>query len=181
MYWPTWAEIARVGNSTDQEAPATSPADAITLYKRYIAMGFQVRFLTKSNGGYEDITLFCRFPVSSVASNKPSQPPHSRRRQHRRNCPRNRGKPATCTTSAQTKPLASTSPSRLLCTASPPPLGQTSSPTAPPPEKKTRKRRCELELLRDDDNDHDQTMPISPPSSHPTPPPRSPSLSPSQL
>ncbi len=132
----TWAEIARGGNSTHQEAPTTSPADAITLYKRYVTMGFQARFSIKSNAGYEDITLFCCLPVSSVASNKPSQPPRSCRCQRQRNHPRNRDKPATCTTSAQTEPLASMSPSRLLCTASPPPLGQTSSPTAPPPAKK---------------------------------------------
>jgi hypothetical protein len=53
---------------------------------------------------------------------------------------------------------------------------KTPSPTAPQPFKKPRKRRCELELLRDGEHDLDQSLPISPPavSLTPSPPPPSP-------
>jgi hypothetical protein len=170
---PTWADIARGGISTHQ-ATATSPADAIALCKRYVTMGFQARFLIKSNAGHEDIILFCRFPASLVASHIPTQPTRSRR-----NRPLNCGKPTTCSPSVQTEPSACTSPSHPHRTASPPPLTQAASPTAPPPAKKMRKCRCELELLKDDDNEHHQSVPISPPAPYPTSPSGSPSSSPS--
>jgi hypothetical protein len=170
---PTWADIARGGNNnpTHQEAPSASPADAITLYKQYVSMGLQARFSLKYNAGYEEIHLFCRFPKPSVARH---QHP-ARHRQRRRNHHCNRGKPATCSTSAQTEPLICTPPARLQRHASPshldraasstaPPPAKFPCPSVPPPAKKTRKRRCELELLRANEVDSNLPLTITPPT-----------------
>jgi hypothetical protein len=129
------------------------------------------------------VILSCRFPVPSAVSCLSSQPVFNRRRHRRRNRQRFRGMPATQTNSAQTEPLepfASTLPPRLHRPAPSPPPTQATSPTAPPPIKRPRKRRCELELLRGKDNDHSQSPPFTLPTIQSRPPtPRSPSPPPS--
>jgi hypothetical protein len=139
---PTWADIVRGEDSTQQEAPAASPDDAIALYKQYVALGYQACFSVKSSAGYQEVSLFCRFPVLPAARCLSSHPHTNRRRQRQRNRQRNRSKPATRSTSAQTEPLTSTQPPRPHCPASPSPPAQAFSPIAPPPAKRTRKRRC---------------------------------------
>jgi hypothetical protein len=66
---PTWASVARGENLTQQEAPATStsPSEAIALY----------------TAGYEEISLFCRFPDPSATTSFPTRPLLTRRRQRR--------------------------------------------------------------------------------------------------
>jgi hypothetical protein len=142
------------------EAPTASPADAITLYKQFVSMGLQARFSLKYNAGYEEIHLFCRFPEPSVARHQHPAP----HRHRRRNYHRNRGKLATHSTSAETEPFVCTPPPCLQRRESPSPLDRAASstaplpakspsPSAPPPAKKTRKRRCELEPLRANKDD----------------------------
>ncbi len=176
---PTWADIVRGDDFTQQKAPAALPDDAIALYKRYVALDYQARFSVKSSAGYQEVSLFCCFPVLPAASCLSSHPHTNRRCQCRRNCHRNHRKAATHTISAQTKPPASTRlPPRPHRPASPSPPAQACSPTAPPPAKRTQKRRCELELLREDSNSQNQYLPITPPTIQPrSPPPRSPSPS----
>jgi hypothetical protein len=82
---------------------------------------------------------------------------------------------------------ASPSPSDQAASLTTPPLTKPSSPSAPPLAKKTRKRRCEAELLRSSDEDSLQPLTISPPAPQPathtrlpSPPPLTPrSLTPS--
>jgi hypothetical protein len=119
---PTWADIVRGENFTQQEASAASPAETIALYKRYIAMGFQWRFSVNSSASYKEVSLFCRFLVLLAASYHSTQPLPNRRHQRRRHHQRNRGKPATCSASVQTEWFASTPPPCLHRPASPPPL-----------------------------------------------------------
>jgi hypothetical protein len=145
-------------------------------------MGPQAHFSIKSNTEYEEVSIVCRFPAPSAASNPPARPIPTRRRQHRHNCRQIRGRPATHLASMQTEPLDRTPP-RPHQPASPPPPVQTESPTAPPPAKKMQKRRCELELLRYNDDALDSPLFISPPTIQTTPPSPSPVIpsSPSSL
>jgi hypothetical protein len=76
--------------------------------------------------------------------------------------------------SIQTELIITTPTSHLNHPASPPHPAKTLSPTAPLPAKKIQKRRCELELLRDYEDDPNQPLPISPPALLPTLPMRSP-------
>jgi hypothetical protein len=175
---PSWADVARgeIHTSTHQEAPAASIADAIALYKRYVSIGLQARFSVRSNASYEEICLSCRFPEPpATRSRNPIRHRHCRRNRHR-----NRGKPDTCTVSAQTEPFVCATPPRLDRRASPSPQeqatsaapqpAQSSSPSTPPPAKKTRKRRCKVELLRTTGDDATQSLCISPPTSQPDSP-----------
>jgi hypothetical protein len=135
----------------------------MALYKWFVAAGLQARLSVKNTAGGEEIVLFCRFPGPSAASTVSSRSLHSRRRAGRRN----RYKPATCSTGAQTEPVSNTPPIRQHCTAPPSTPVQPSSPTAPPPVKRTCKRRCELDLLRGTEDDPNRSLPISPPSLQP--------------
>jgi hypothetical protein len=183
---PSWADVARweIYTSTYQEAPAASIADAIALYKRYVSIGLQARFSVRSYACYEEICLSCRFlEPPATRSRNPTWHRHRRRNRHR-----NRGKPDTRTVSAQTEPSVCATPPRLDRRASPspleqatstaPPPAQSSSPSAPPPAKKTRKRRCEVQLLQTTDDDATQSLCISPPTFQPDTCTRSPSPSP---
>ncbi len=89
-------------------------------------------------------------------------PPPARRRQHQRW--RNCSKLATSSISIQTEPIISTPTPLTHRSTSPPPPAGTPSPTAPPPAKKTLKQCCELELLRDHEDDLDLSLLISPPA-----------------
>ncbi len=133
---PTWASAARGGNLTQQEAPAAAatPSDAIALYKRYVAMGFRVRFSIKNNVGCEEISLFCRFPDPSATSSPPTRPLLTQRLQRRQN----RSKPAICTSSTQTEVSTYTSPPRTHRPTSLPISVHASSLSVPPPAKKKR-------------------------------------------
>ncbi len=71
---PTWADIVRRDDFTQQEAHAASPDNAVALYKRYVALGYQARFSVKSSAGYQEVSLFCRFPVLPAASCRSSTP-----------------------------------------------------------------------------------------------------------
>ncbi len=143
-------------------------------------MGLQARFSIRNTAGYEEINLSCRFPELPAAR---SHPP--RRRHRKRNRQRDRDKPTLRSISAQTEPLVHTTPPHHRRHVSPSPLAQAAltspppekspSPSAPPPAKKTRKRRCELELLRSCDDDLSQSLLISPPILQPIPSARSPS------
>jgi hypothetical protein len=142
---PTWADIARGATCTQREAPSITPADIIAIYQRCAAAGVQTRFSVKNLAGFEEVCLTCRFIDTATPCAHPAHPARRRLRQRRRH----RGKPASSSTSTQTEPIIATPTSRPHRPTSPTSPPRTTSPTAPPPAKKTRKRRCELELLRD--------------------------------
>jgi hypothetical protein len=153
---PTWADIARGGNlsSSHYEAPATPTADAIALYKPFVSMGLQARFSIRSSAGYVEPSAMRH---------------HSTQRRQR-----NHSKPATRVASAQTEPFVNTPPPHLHRRASTTLLAQATSPTAQLPAKKTRKRRCKVELLTGSDDDFNLSLCITPPTLQATTSSRSP-------
>jgi hypothetical protein len=144
---PTWASVARGGNLTQQEAPP------------------QLQHLPTLSASTSVMSLWVSeraFPSRikldpSATSSPPTRPLPTRRRQRRQN----RSKPATCTSSTQTEASTYMSPPRTHPPTSPPTSVHALSPSVLPPAKKTRKRRCELELLREMEDDTNRTLPIS--------------------
>jgi hypothetical protein len=120
------------------------------------------------NPGYQDVTLFCCFPTQTTAKNIPKC------RCHRQRCPSTIIAACAPTTSAPTTsaPTDSAQPAYTPPTAdSPPPKS--------PPAKRTRKRRCEVELLRDREEDSSLLLlPLSYETSSPSVPASMPPPSP---
>jgi hypothetical protein len=150
---PTWA-ATRAGSDT------SSPAiiDFMSLYDICVSSGHVARISVNHQPGYQDVTLHCRFPTQPTAAN------NRKRRRRRPRCPS-----AATTACAPLVPAATSTPTPA---ETPPPIS--------PPAKRLRKRRCEVELLRE--GNEDSSLILTPPSySHPspsTPPSMPPSLSP---
>jgi hypothetical protein len=132
---PTWADIARGVTCTQREAPSITPVDIIAIYQCCAAEGVQARFSVINLAGFEEVCLTCRFIDTATPHAHPARRCQRQRRRHRR-------KPASSSTSSQTELIKAMPTSRLHSLASPTSLARTTSPTAPPPAKKTQKRRC---------------------------------------
>jgi hypothetical protein len=125
--------------------PAVTAANFMTLYYHCFASGLQARLVFSAVARGQTFNVSCHVPVPASTTAVAGKP----RRHHRR-----RRKRGGATTSAPESP-ARVRPLSLANTAapSPPPTQALSPPPSPeiasPPAKKTRKRRNELELLRD--------------------------------
>ncbi len=139
--------------------PAVTAADFTALYDHCIASGLKARLVFSAVAGGQSFTVSCHVPVPASTTAVAGK----RRRRHRRR--QKRGRAAT---SAPDGPARVCPPSVADTAApSPPPTQAPSPPPSPeitsPPVKKTRKRRNEIELLRDcDDYDGDDKLLLSP-------------------
>ncbi len=141
-----------------QQQPAVIAAEFTALFDRCLAFGLKARLVFSHATGHQVLTVTCNLPAPSVDSATAGK----RCRRHR--CRQRRGRSANVASEA---PARAKTPARA--TTPPPATPAAPSPeTAPPPAKRTRKRRNEIELLRDRVENSDFF--ISPPSSRGTPP-----------
>jgi hypothetical protein len=157
---PTWASMVRgeglcvVENTRPLQQPAVTAADFTALYDRCSASGLKARVVFSHTAGHQTLTLSCTFPA-------PAEFTAAAGKRHRRHCRRQRrGRAATAApgdpdqaTSPTAAPTDGPMPQQAILVQSP------ESP--PPPLKKLRKRRNEVELLRDCNENN--KMSISPP------------------
>jgi hypothetical protein len=159
---PTLASVVRgegsrlVKTTPPLQQPAVIAADFTTLYDRCLASGLKARDVFSHAAGRQTLTVSCIFPAPAETTAAAGK----RRRHHRRR--RRRGRAATA---ALDVPARATSPTAAPPAASTP---QPEMPTllpeiAPPPMKKPRKWRNEVELLRDCDESSE--IFLSPPPS----------------
>jgi hypothetical protein len=144
---PTWASVVRgegtcaVENSRPLQQPAVTVADFSALYDKCSASGLKARMVFSHAAGRQMLSIMCTFPALAEIADVAGK----RRRHHRRR--RRRGRAATAAPGLPDRAATSTA----ATTAGPTPYQSPDS--APPPLKKLRKRRNEVELLRDcDDN-----------------------------
>ncbi len=161
-------------SSSPAQQPAIIAAEFTALYDRCLASSLKAHVVFNHTAGCQMLTVSCSFPVPAETSTTAGRRP----RRHRRR--RRRGRAATSAPAAPAWATPATAPlpvvSTLLLTT------PVQSPeTAPPPVKKPRKRKNEVELLRDCREDSEILL-FPPPSrgsltslppSPPTPPPAS--------
>jgi hypothetical protein len=154
----------------------------MSLYDICVASGQAARVSVNHTNGYQDVMIFCHFPVqtSAVTTNTPSVDIN-----------------ADAALSTTLTACASTASEPTTCAPQPAePQPAESPPPCSPPAKRTRKRQCEVELLREGEEESSLLLSPSPTSikkpsrsphimmltqmlASPTPQPRSPSPSPS--
>jgi hypothetical protein len=151
----TWASVVR--GSEDEPArfkpqPAVSTAEFSALYERCLASGPKARVVFSHAAGMQTVTITCSLPTTSATDATVVRPRRRRRRVRAATTAGNStdGAPPTCTAASAVAA----------------PAGYASTPSSPevtsPPAKGTRKRRNEVELLRDVDGEGD--LLLSPPS-----------------
>jgi hypothetical protein len=143
-----------VKQSCPVQQPAVIAADFLALYNRCLASGLKARLNFSHSAGHQVLTVSCNLPepaVNLAAAGK-------RRRRHRRR--QRRARAAIASARVSTPPTAT--PAAPTPAAPSPAVGPCplSPETAPPPVKRTRKRRNELELLRDWDEDTSSSSPL---------------------
>jgi hypothetical protein len=168
-----------VGTFCPGSQPAVvSAADFSALYQRCVASGLIASMNIKHAAGCQIFTVTCNIPVPAATDNTAGR----RRRRRRRRQRRGRAATAACEEPAPpSSPSSATIPAvaavsvadlpQSTPSTSPPATPPPPSPeTLPPPAKKPRRRRNEIELLRDHDDEDE--LNISPtPRSRPTTPP----------
>jgi hypothetical protein len=163
-----------VKTTSPSQQPPVLAADFTALYDRCLASGLKARVVFSHAAGQQILTVSCSFPVTAETSVATGR--HRRRHRHRRR----RGRAATDAPDAPARTTPSATAPPVVST--PQPVILTQSPgTAPPPVKKPRKRRNEVELLRDYGESSEILLspppsrgsPLFLPPSSPTPPPAS--------
>jgi hypothetical protein len=153
----SWASVVRDG-ARAYHKPAVSRQDFLALYERCIDSGLRARIVFRHQAGSREVLISCRLcapPPETCA------PANASRRRRRRNC-------APASAAAYTvQPTVPDAPLHTATTQPSPPPPEVTSPAtiASPPAKRTRKaarRRCEAELLRDNDSDDDDVLQLSP-------------------
>jgi hypothetical protein len=171
----TWASVVRGSEGEPacfKPQPVVSTAEFSALYERCLASGLKARMFFSHAAGMQIVTVTCSLPTTS-ATDATVVRRRRRRRRHRR-----RVRAATTAgNSTDGAPPTCTANSAVAA-----PAGDDPTPPSPevttPPAKRTRKRRNEVELLRDVDGEGD--LLLSPPSCLASPrsfPPSSPSRS----
>jgi hypothetical protein len=125
---PTWATTCAGSNDS-----SPSIFNFMSLYDICVTTGHAARVSVSHITGFQDVTLFCRFPTPTTTAT-----PRTCR------CP--------CKQCASVIVAACPPPSVIALTASEQNSDETPLPVSPP-AKQTRKRRCEVELLRDGEED----------------------------
>jgi hypothetical protein len=172
-----WARVAR-GNmgpcagelTCHRHQPAITAADFTAQYDRCLASGLKACVVFSYPAGRQILTIMCHQPTPAVITATARK--HCR---HHRRC-RRCGIAATAVPDcpARVQPPIIAAPAVLSPTQTPLPL---SSPDiASPPAKRTRRRRTELELLRDCEG-NDELL-VSPRLGWSTPPSLTPSSQP---
>jgi hypothetical protein len=164
---PTWASVVRgegsrtVKSTRPPQQPAVIAADFTALYDRCLASGFKARVVFSYAAGRQTLSVSCIYPAPAETAAAAGK----RCRRHRRRRRRGRVAAATPVVPARTTPstavIADASMPHPATPALPPeialPPTHSARPTpspespdnAPPPVKKPRKRRNEIELLRE--------------------------------
>jgi hypothetical protein len=138
---PSWA-ATHVGASDN----SPSILDFMSLYDICVAAGLAARVSVCHSTGNQDVTIFCRFPTTTTAVNI------RKRRRRRQRCPSVTA--VACSPPTTTASTACDLPSTSAEQPAEPDPNAEREPSAelPPPSspnaKRTRKRRCEAELLR---------------------------------
>jgi hypothetical protein len=150
--------------ATHAGASDSSPSilDFMSLYNTCVTISYAARVSVNRTTGYQDVTLFCRFPTQTMAK-------INRKRRRRRQC-------CPSTTITACAPTAS-APADCAQPAYALPTADSPLPKSPP-AKRTRKRRYKVELFRDGEEDSSLLVPpLSYETSSPfSPPPPSPLL-----
>jgi hypothetical protein len=146
---PSWASVVRDGARANHTA--VSRQDFLTLYERCVVSSLQTRLILCHQAGSNEITISCRLNASPADV---CAPPDVR-------CRRRRRKRAPAASVNIPSPPSDNGPSHPTM-PSPPTTTPREAPSpaeaATPPAKRTRKaarRRCKVELLRDNDTDDD--------------------------
>jgi hypothetical protein len=157
---PSWASVVRDGGIA-RLPPSVTRSDFLALYERCVEARLQARISIRHQAGSQDITISCRIISSSMDANAPAD---GRRRRRRRRRARTG---TTFATNAPRPDLMSDQPPSPVAPSPVVPSPPSASATSPPAKRtrKATKRRCEVELLRDDyteeTNDNDD-FPVSP-------------------
>jgi hypothetical protein len=166
---PTWASVVRGEARREKPAcPEPQPAvitaaDFSALYQRCMASSLKARVIISHAAGCQVLTVSCSIPVPAVTDTAAG-------RRHRRRRRRGRATTAACEEPAlpSSLPVAAAGGDPPLPALSTPPH---TSPTPPspefltPPAKRTRRRRNEVELLRDHVDDNEMLLsPLSAPA-----------------
>ncbi len=166
-----WASVARgdvgvgAGASTcpkqQPAVPAVTAADFTALFDSCLAGGLKARLVFSAVAGGQTLTLSCHLPVpastTAVAGKR-------RRRRHRRRRKRGRAAISAPEDQARVSPPIRSNPTAPTLPQAPPLFP--SLEIASPPAKKIRKRRNELELLRDYDGEDELLLSPSSQTSH---------------
>ncbi len=176
--------------SCPEQQPVVIAADFMALFDRCLASGLKARLIFSHAAGHQVLTVTCNLPAPAVNLAAAGKRRRRHRRRHRRR--QRRGRAAKASARVSTPPTAT--PAAPTPAAPSPALGPCPllPETAPPPAKRTRKRRNKVELLRDWDESSEflfsplpsrSTSPSPTPlpanlRSQPTPPPNSPQPAP---
>ncbi len=111
---PSWASIVRDGGVTSLPPAATSAtttAEFFALYERCVSDGLRVRVAINHRHGYQEVTLSCRLPETSMPARSTIAKRRRRRHSRRRCCP-----PETAVASEQVQPSPLAPPVSLTST-----------------------------------------------------------------
>jgi hypothetical protein len=148
---PVSSEMARANTK-----PAVSRQDSLALYELCIDSGLWTRIVFRHQDGSHEVSISCRLCAPPVDAHAPANAHARRRRRQRKRAP---------VAAAVSEPAHQPVLGATAHTMPPPPTSTPPATVASPPAKQTRKaakRRCEVELLREDITD-DQILlsPIS--------------------
>jgi hypothetical protein len=174
----TWASVVRgearegLPACSGSQPAAISAADFSALYECCMASGLKASVKFSHAAGVQVLIVTCNVPDPAATDTAAGR----RRRRHRHRRRRRRSATAEC--EEPSPPLSPAAVAAVTTAGSTPPALPPSPPapptppspeTQPPPAKKMRRRRNELELLQDSEDDNELTLsPLSGPAMLPS-------------